>query len=302
MKRIVLAALGCLLLVPGALAQGLADPALEHAAERSARATSSPLDFAKESASKDGLGRERAWAVAYGCFGIDHAHEEYGTPDPRLEECEHYEEALGIEPKKERPEAPVGEAENLTESPLGEAKALVEDADDALETILDEPTSAPSEALGLLGRLVAAVERILSGVVEVLGAAQASVVGLALGIADAVLAGVGSGLEALDGLRIAASRRVDGSGGLVSGIGAKVADGVWEAGRAVSDRLGEAGARLGDLGAGIGSALDGMGSWLGGLFEGGSSNGPSGPSTQDAAGDAVDGVTQWLPCVSCLLE
>lgn len=302
MKPILFALLACLLMAPGALAQGLTDPAVEHARERAARATSSPVDFAKDSASKAGTEREGDWAVAYLCFAVAYVHREHGTPDPRLDACQGYEEALGIEGEKEEAEGTVGEAENLTGSPLGESGELVEDADDTVGRILEKPTSAPEETLGLVARILAAVERILSDVSELALAATDSVAGTLGGVAGAAVVTIDAVREGLSGALDGAASGAASIGDLLGGVGAALQGGMSAFGHGVQEAVQDVGESVGELGQGIGRAVDGVGSWLGGLFEGVSSPSPSGPSASDAAGDAVDDVAGRLPCVTCLLK
>jgi hypothetical protein len=180
MRETVVVGILALLALPLAAAQNLDEPLRNRVEEKSSAATSDPKAFLVGHASEGAIAAEAEWAIAYGCFALEYAHDEAGTPDPDLEQCERYEEVLGIEPE---PERPVAQVENLTEDAVAEVEEIADDVLESLDDIVEDPTSAPDVIIALLVRTVA---RILDAV-QSIGASAEAVVDEALDLVGRAL-------------------------------------------------------------------------------------------------------------------
>ena len=254
-------ALLTLLLVPLIAAQSPEEPLVAHVDEKSQAASEDPVGFAQDHASEEAVAAEADWGVAYGCFAVDYAHDEVGTPDPQLDECEDYEEVLGIAPE---PEQPVAVVQNLSEDPVAQVQEIEEEVLASVDEIVEDPLSAPDILIGLILYVVEKVLDLIGGV----GQAATGIAGDALELIGAALAAdVKLGTDMYDSAGKAASASVDGllvvavglASGLLDGLEASV-EGVARA----ADGIGDGAAQtVGTIGAGIGQAADAVGEAVG---------------------------------------
>lgn len=254
--RIVTTLVLATLLVPLAAAQNLEEPLVEHAEDKVAAASGDPAAFAKDHASEEAVADEAAWGAAYGCFALDYAHDEVGTPDPDLEQCEDYEEVLGIAPE---PEEPVGVVQNLSEDPGAQVQEIADEAVAAVEEIADDPLSAPETLLGFLLYALLKIQDLIGGI----GSTVADALDSALDLVGAALAADAKlGADVYDGTGKAASAITDGLVGVASsvdsGVGAvakAAGGGIAAAAAKVGDGFGDAAKALGDAAESIGDAV-----------------------------------------------
>ena len=274
-----------LLLVPIASSQSLEEPLVAHADEKVDAAQDDPVGFASDHASEEAVAGEAEWGVAYGCFAVAYAHEEVGTPDPELEQCERYEEVLGIAPE---PQEPVAIVENISEDPVAEVEEISEEAVAAVDEIVEDPLSAPEILVGLVLYLVDKVLDLVGGV----GAAASGIVGEALDLVGAALsADAKLGAATYDGAGKALTSGADGIIAVVSGTasgiadaGKHVADGIGDAADAVGDGISQTADAIGDAADSVGHAVS---DFVAGLF-GGDESSSSVDGVDDPAGDLTN--------------
>lgn len=206
-----------LLAAPAAAAQSPVDPAVSHVEGKADEATGDPVGFVEDHASEDAVAGEAEWGIAYGCFLVHEAHDDAGTPDPKLEQCDDYEEVVAVPP--EEAEEPVAEVENLTEEPVAEVEEIADDAVGLVEEIVDDPEGAPEAILRFLEDVLERVRKLLEGageaalgvLGELIGAAAAALRADALLGEKAYAASLALGGTGLDGVRQVVGGAVDGA-------------------------------------------------------------------------------------------
>src|ERR1041385_298768 len=202
-----------LLALPLASAQhgpppGYTDPvayAQDYAANQTGQASADPVGYASGHATPGAAGNETthalwlacwtAWYESMGAAGTDPVCATVFTPPGRVD-------APGDEAKGE-----ITGVENGTQ-------ALVGNATDAVDAIVADPASAPSEAVKLLHAVIDFVCGLVGGILDVLGLGGLGLVEAVKGAVDGILETLGLGAL---GIQSAA-------GGLGLGLGA-VADG-----------------------------------------------------------------------------
>ncbi|HEX9815573.1 MAG TPA: hypothetical protein VGB18_01220 [Candidatus Thermoplasmatota archaeon] len=303
-KLVILATLA-LLLLPIAAAQSLEEPLVDHVDDKAASARSDPVGFAESHASEEAVAKEAEWGVAYGCFAAHYAHDEVGTPDPQLEQCEDYEEVLGIAPE---PEEPVAVVQNLSEDPVAQVQEIEEEVLASVDDIVEDPLSAPEILIGLVLYLVDKVLDLIGGV----GATATGVAAGALDLVGAALAADAKlGADMYDEASSAATASVQGvlgtASGLASGmldVAAASIDGIVDGGKALGDGIADT---AGTIGTGVADAADAVGDaaasigaavagFVGQLFGGADKASEKGP-VDDAAGGLSDGTDGLLDVV-----
>lgn len=293
-KLIVLATLAILAL-PLAAAQSPEEPLVSHVDEKAAQATTDPAGFAESHASEKAVAKEAEWGIAYACFAGHYAHDEVGTPEPDLDQCEDYEEVLGIAPE---PEEPVAVVQNLSEDPVAQVQEVEEEVLASVDDVVEDPLSAPEILIGLLLYLVDKVLDLIGGV----GATASGLAGGALDLVGAALAADAKlGADMYDGAAHAATASVEGVLGTASGLASGMLDGASAAIEGVaeaSEELGDGVADTADtMGAGVADAADAVGdaaasvgaavsSFVGQLF-----GGDSGASDKSPIDDAAGGLS-----------
>ncbi len=299
--KLVIFATLAILALPLAAAQSPEEPLVGHVDEKAGAATTDPVGFVESHASEEAAAKEAEWGVAYGCFAAHYAHDEVGTPEPDLDQCEDYEEVLGIAPE---PEEPVAVVQNLSEDPVAQVQEIEEEVLASVDDVVEDPLSAPEILVGLLLYLVDKVLELIQGV----GAAASQIAAGALDLVGAALAADAKlGADMYDGASQAATASVDGVLGTASGLASGMLDGA----AATIDGVADAGKTLGDgladtadaIGGGVSDAADAVGdaaasvgaavsSFVGQLFGGDDRASEKSPVDDDAGGlrDETDGL------------
>jgi hypothetical protein len=264
--RILTAVALAILIAPLASAQNIEDPLLDHAQENTDAAQRDPVAFVESHASEEAVASEAEWGVAYGCFAVAYAHDEAGTPDPELDQCDQYEEVLGIAPE---PEEPVAVVQNVSEDPIAQVEEVTDEAVAAVDEIVEEPLSAPEILIGFVLYVVDKVLDLVGGV----GATAADLVGDALDLVGAAfrtdaMLGAAAYDGASGGADAATERAMIILHGGVEGLGellGAVAGGIGRTATAVGDGMADAAGAVGDAAHSVGTAIADL---VGDLFGG----------------------------------
>lgn len=298
---IALLALAVLFCSPALAQRGPApgqDPAgyaVTYVGAEARQAGADPAGYAQETATVQGVANVTTEAGYVACWA---AYDATGT---QLAPCEGYFTPPGT---AQRPaEEGNDTAAQLADGAVAQAENVTGTAASAAQAIVEDPSSAPSEAERVVAAIVAAVAWIVDAIGGILGSLGNGLASLA-SMGGAGIGALGTGLDAgLGGIAGAAAA----TGTSLAGVSSAVASGASSAGRAVADAAAAAGNAIaqavGATGKAIGDAARAVADAVAALFGASAPAAPASPTLPETglptpdlkASDLLDTVTEKVP-------